>query len=63
MQKFLVFTMIIAALVVTGYVKNIVKLCKCDFKAPYKAEAVHAAGIIPPVGIITGWLNIEDGCE
>ena len=52
--------LIVAMLCITGWVKNIVKLAHCDFKSPYKAELVHAVGILPPVGIITGWVNIED---
>ena len=51
---------IVAILAVTGWVKNIVKLCQCDFASPYKAEVVYAIGVIPPVGAITGWINIED---
>lgn len=42
----------------TGWVKNIIKLSECDFKEPYKAEVVHAIGIIPPVGMIAGWLDL-----
>ena len=41
-----------------GWTKNIIKLTECDFKAPYKAEVVHTVGIIPPVGAITGWLDL-----
>ncbi len=43
-----------------GWVKNIIKLTKCDFEAPYKAEIIHGVGVFPPIGAITGWLNIED---
>jgi len=52
--------LIVGLLCLTGWVKNIVKLAHCDFKAPYKAEVVHAVGILPPFGVITGWLNIDD---
>lgn len=48
----------VLAIVGTGWVKNIIKLANCDFEAPYKAEVVHAVGIIPPVGMITGWLDL-----
>lgn len=41
-----------------GWVKNIIKLSNCDFEAPYKAEVIHAIGIIPPVGAVTGWLDL-----
>ena len=41
-----------------GVVKNIIKLTRCDFKNPYKAEVIHTAGLIPPIGMVTGWLNV-----
>ena len=43
-----------------GWVKNIIKLSQCDFEAPYKAEVIHAVGVIPPVGAITGWLDLGE---
>ncbi len=48
-------TFIVAA--VTGYVKNVIKLAECDFQAPYKAEVMHAVGIIPPIGMFTGYMD------
>lgn len=54
---FIVFAVIIAV-VFTGWVKNIIKLSECDFQAPYNAEVVHAVGLIPPVGMVTGWLDV-----
>jgi hypothetical protein len=41
----------------TGWIKNIVKLSNCDFEAPYKCEVIHAVGIIPPVGAVTGYMD------
>lgn len=41
-----------------GWVKNLVKLSECDFEAPYKAEIIHAAGLVPPIGAVTGWLDV-----
>lgn len=49
---------VILLVVGTGWVKNLIKLSDCDFEAPYKAEIIHAVGIIPPVGMITGWLDV-----
>ena len=49
----LIFTVVIG----TGWVKNIIKLSDCDFKEPYKAEVIHIIGLIPPIGMVTGWLN------
>jgi len=42
-----------------GWVMNIVKLCKCDFDRPYKAEVIRAVGAaVPPVGGIVGWMDL-----
>lgn len=66
-MKEVVYLVVFLALVaflgagVTGYVKNIVKLTQCDFQAPYKAEIIRTAGLLPPIGIVVGWLEIEDG--
>lgn len=52
----------IMILPVIGYVSNIVKLCHCDFQAPYKAEVVRGVGVaIPVVGMVTGYMKIKDG--
>jgi hypothetical protein len=45
----------------SGYVMNIYKFAKCDFEAPYKAEVIRGVGIFIPYGIVTGWMDIEDG--
>jgi hypothetical protein len=50
--------LLIVLVIGAGWVMNIVKLADCDFEAPYKAEVIHAVGIIPPVGMITGWLDL-----
>jgi hypothetical protein len=45
-----------------GWVMNVVKFCKCDFEAPYKAEAIRGIGIVVlPVGAVAGWCTIDDG--
>ena len=43
-----------------GWVKDIIKFSNCDFESPYKAECVYGVGLFPPIGMITGWLDIED---
>lgn len=39
------------------------KLTQCDFEAPYKAEVLYGIGIIPPVGLVMGFLTIDDAPE
>lgn len=58
---FIIWFIIYASIIIfgiTGYIKNVIKLSECDFEHPYKAEVIHIVGLIPPVGAITGWLNI-----
>jgi len=54
--NFIVSVILVAAF--TGWIKNVIKLSECDFEGPYKCEIIHAVGIIPPVGAITGWIDI-----
>ena len=58
MKTILVFQLVLLLVVGTGWVKNIIKLSECDFEAPYKAEVVHGVGIVPFVGMVTGWIDV-----
>jgi len=58
LKNLIVVEVIILLVVGVGWTKNIIKLAHCDFKAPYKAEVIHAVGLLPPVGMVTGWLNL-----
>jgi len=63
MGKVLLFQLIILLLIGTGWVKNLIKLSECDFESPYKAEVIRTVGILPPVGMVVGWIDIEDGVK
>lgn len=52
----IIFSLLILGCI--GWAKNLIKLTSCDFMPPYKCEVVHALGVVPPVGIVTGWLNM-----
>ena len=41
-------------------VASIVKLAHCNFEAPYKKEVITAIGIMPPLGLVTIWINPDD---
>ena len=58
MKGMIILSIVIISVVGIGWVKNVIKLANCDFEAPYKAEVVHLVGLIPPVGMITGWLDV-----
>ena len=63
MKNIVIVWILIMAVVGVGWVKNLIKLSDCDFESPYKCEFVHAAGIIPPIGMVTGWLNFDEEQE
>jgi len=51
--------LVIAA--IAGWVMNIVALCNCDFKEPYRTEALRGIGIIvAPMGAVEGYMDLED---
>lgn len=55
------FYVLLLAVLLTGYVKNIIKLSDCDFEKSYKSEVIRIVGIcILPVGIVTGYLELKD---
>ena len=58
MKGMMIFGFVVIAVVAIGWVKNVIKLANCDFEAPYKCEVIHAVGLIPPVGMVTGWLDV-----
>lgn len=58
MNKLFILPLVVILIVGTGWVKNLIKLSECDFEAPYKAEVIHVIGILPPVGMVTGWLDL-----
>ena len=41
-----------------GWIANIIKLSNCDVEAPYKCEVIHGIGLIPPVGMVVGWIDV-----
>lgn len=52
---------ILLCVAVVGYVKNILALTECNFRAPYKAEVFRTVGVFTgPVGSVLGFMEIED---
>jgi Tfp pilus assembly protein PilV len=49
---------LLVIIIVAGWIMNFYKLSQCDFEAPYKAEVIHGVGIVPIVGMVTGWLDV-----
>ena len=56
------FSILIYLLLLYGWFGNIYKLTKYDFDVPLKAEVIRLVGVpVFPMGIILGYMNIEDG--
>jgi len=43
-----------------GYIMSIVRLCKCDFKAPWKAEIIYSVGLATGFAGVIGYIPIDD---
>ena len=60
MRRMKLVALFLVVVVAVGWVKNLIKLVNCDFAAPYKCEVVRALGLMPPIGAITGWLDVSN---
>lgn len=57
----LIIQIAIVAFLGIGWILNVVKFVKSDFKPSYKNEIIRGIGIIaPPIGGVVGWLDIKD---
>lgn len=51
-------------LCIYGWFANLYKLTQCNFDTPLKAEVIRGIGVvIPPVGIVIGYMDIKDAKE
>ena len=60
MIKTTAFMLVFWLVVVVGWAGNIYKLVHLDFEAPYKAEIVRSLGVLPPVGAVVFWIDLEE---
>lgn len=58
-QLMLIIVILFILPAVFGWVKNVKKLAECDFKSPYKLEVIRTIGLVPPIGAIVGWIDLE----
>ena len=54
----LLFGLILA--IIYGYCMNVFLLVKCDFEPPYKSEIIRTIGVVTGLGIIFGYIEIDD---
>lgn len=57
----LIFVLVIMVVPSILWLVNAYKFTQCDFVAPYKCEAIHAVGFIPPVNLVTVWFDTDKG--
>ena len=60
MRKLGFFGFIIQIALIIAWVWCTVRFVPCDFKAPYKAEAIYGIGIVTGLGGVIGYINIPD---
>lgn len=55
-------TVLIVIALVGGWIINVVKFFRLDFREPFKAEVIRGFGLAPtPLGSILGYISIKDG--
>jgi hypothetical protein len=59
-MKSLFIVLLVAVVVSSGWILNLVKLADLDFEAPYKTEVFRVVGLVPPVGMVMGWITFEE---
>lgn len=52
--------LVFVAAMIVSWPTNVYKLTQCDFKAPYKCEAIRAAGLIPVVSPFIAWVDLGE---
>ena len=60
MKSSFIAQLLIAVVVMSGWTLNLVKLANLDFEAPYKTEVFRVVGLVPPVGMVMGWITFEE---
>ena len=59
-MRFIIFIPFILGIIgVIAFVANAIKLSECDFVAPYRCEAIHGIGLLPPAAIVTVWFDSD----
>lgn len=43
-----------------GYIRNVYKMCSCNFDPIGKAEIFYTIGTFTGAGVVIGYFNIED---
>lgn len=63
MKAIIVFYFFLVVVVPASWVFNLLDFNECDFKAPYRCEVLHGAGLIPLVSVVTVWMDTDGVTE
>ena len=58
-MKTALFWIVLLIAAVTGWGMNLYKLTQCDFESPYKCEVLRTVGLVPPIGAIMGYIDLD----
>ena len=60
MKKFFIIWLLVIVLSFVGWIRCIYKACTCNWDPIGKAEVVYTIGSLTGLGVIIGYINIED---
>ena len=58
-MKTAIFWIVLLLAASIGWGTNLYKLTQCDFASPYKCEILRTVGIVPPIGAIMGYIDLD----
>ena len=65
MKGIFILNIAIILIVGSGWLLNLIRLSECDMfvwthtNSPYKEEVIRVVGIVPIVGMFTGWMDLD----
>jgi len=59
-KRFMLVPIVLGALVLFGYGRCVYKMCTCNWEPVGKAEIVYTVGTFTGLGVVIGYLEIED---
>lgn len=57
MRTGVIIYFLVIVMLLTGWVKGLVKFCNCDFEPSYKAEIVYGVGVVTGLNCFIGWFD------
>lgn len=58
-MKIFIVGAIVCFVLLGPWLINAYKFTNCDFKAPYRCEAIHGVGVVPVLSFVTVWFDSD----